>query len=50
MITKVGILSLIGGILVLLGNYISSLQKYFLIPVGAGIAILAAIVDNWSHK
>lgn len=50
MITKIGILSLIGGIVVLLGNYVSSLEQYFLIPIGAGVAILAAIVDNWSNK
>lgn len=50
MITKIGILSLIGGVVVLLGNYVSSLEQYFLIPIGAGVAILAAIVDNWSNK
>ena len=50
MITKVAILSLVGGVVVLLGNYISALQNYYLVPIGAGVAILAAIVDNWSHK
>jgi len=48
MITKIGILSLIGGIVVLLGHYVSGLEQYFLIPIGAGLAILAAIIDNWS--
>lgn len=50
MITKVGVLSLIGAVGVLLGNYVDSLGDYYLIPIGAGIGILATIVDNWSHK
>ena len=50
MITKVGIVSLIAGIAVLLGNYVGSLERYYLVPIGAGLAILAAIIDNWSHN
>jgi len=50
MITKVGIISLIGGVVVLLGNYVSALGNYYLVPIGAALAIIAAIVDNWTHR
>ncbi len=50
MIKKVGVIALVGGVVVLLGNYITALQNYYLVPIGAGLAILAAIVDNFSNR
>ena len=50
MIKKVGFISLIAGIATLVGFFVPSLaDKYYLVLTGGIIAILAAVVDNWSY-
>ena len=39
-----GFVAGIGGVLVLLGNFISSFENYYLIPIGGALAIIAAII------
>ena len=39
-----GFVAGIGGILVLGGNFVSSLSDYYLVPIGGALAIIAAII------
>ena len=47
----VGFLALIGGVAVLLGNFVQQLnEKYYLIPIGAVVAVLAGLIGLLSRK
>lgn len=51
MATLVGFLAYISAAAVLAGYFLTDIGKqYYLIPVGAGIAVLAGIVDNMRRK
>jgi hypothetical protein len=39
-----GFLSLIAGLVVLVGEYVASLKSYYLVPIGAAVAIIAGII------
>jgi len=46
--TTVSLLAGLAGVAVLLGYFIESLAPYYLVPGGAALSILAAIINNWT--
>ena len=50
MVSTVGFLALIGGVAVLVGNFLPDLVEYPLVLIGAGISILAGVIDHFGKR